>query len=76
MIVLFPSIEVPLCLLFHLNCLFTSLLLWIYPSTCCLLYQGTDLLSHLYLLMAAHLSTPHMVDTRVQAKQLKSQMEG
>lgn len=39
-------------------------------------FQGTDLLSHLYLLMAAHLSTPHMVDTRVQAKQLKSQMEG
>uniref|UniRef100_A0A0A9FXG1 Uncharacterized protein n=1 Tax=Arundo donax TaxID=35708 RepID=A0A0A9FXG1_ARUDO len=29
-----------------------------------------------YLLRATHLSTPHTVGTRVQAKRLKSQMEG
>jgi hypothetical protein len=33
-------------------------------------------LSHNYLLRAAHLSNPIMVDIRVQAKRLKIQMEG
>jgi hypothetical protein len=33
-------------------------------------------LFHHYLLKIAHLSTHHMVHTRVQAKRLKSQVEG
>jgi hypothetical protein len=40
------------------------------------LYQDMVHLFHHYLLKIAHLSTHHMVHTRVQAKRLKSQVEG